>query len=226
MADIEEGQYGDKGRMRDWLSRAVRAPRDAVWTADGYVSDKWLPSSPLTGRIDSFEWKVPVEQLGALEDSSIEGDGLEDLIREPEQPKVEAASEEERAKTDIDSSGTSHSSATGAASILPELAEEAVIVEIAEEGVTSTDDLKENEISEEKISEVIDAEVVEVKTTDPEPEADQKSETKTAANKKTSVSDKPEEVEFPLKQRPDDPGVRGEGSDDPKAEDKKLFGIF
>ena len=63
MADIEEGEHGDAGRMRDWLSRAVRAPRDAKWTADGYTSDKWLPISPLTGEIDVFEWKVPVEQL-------------------------------------------------------------------------------------------------------------------------------------------------------------------
>lgn len=65
MADIEEGQYGDKGRMRDWLARAVRAPRDAVWVADGYVSEHWLPFSPVTGEIDAFRWKVPVAQLGA-----------------------------------------------------------------------------------------------------------------------------------------------------------------
>lgn len=63
MADIEQAEHGDHGRVRDWLSRAVRAPRDAVWTADGYVSDKWAPVSPLTGRLDAFEWKVPVEML-------------------------------------------------------------------------------------------------------------------------------------------------------------------
>ncbi len=64
MADIEEGQYGDQGRMRDWLSRAVRAPADEAWTADGIVSEEWLPISPVSGEIDAFEWKVPVAQLG------------------------------------------------------------------------------------------------------------------------------------------------------------------
>jgi HemY protein len=63
MADIEEGEYGDKGRMREWLSRAVRAPRDPAWTADGVVSETWKPASPVTGEIDAFEWKVPVERI-------------------------------------------------------------------------------------------------------------------------------------------------------------------
>ncbi|MCC2111108.1 MAG: heme biosynthesis protein HemY, partial [Hyphomicrobiales bacterium] len=63
MAEIEQGEYGDRGRVREWLSRALRAPRDPVWTADGFVSDRWAPISPITGRIDAFEWKVPVEQL-------------------------------------------------------------------------------------------------------------------------------------------------------------------
>lgn len=63
MAELEEGEYGDKGRMRDWLSRAVRAPRDPAWTADGVVSEHWQPTSPVTGELDAFEWKVPVEQL-------------------------------------------------------------------------------------------------------------------------------------------------------------------
>jgi len=64
MADIEEGQHGDKGRMRDWLARAVRAPADPAWVAGNHVSDEWLPVSPIDGEIDAFEWKVPVQQLG------------------------------------------------------------------------------------------------------------------------------------------------------------------
>ena len=34
-----------------------------VWTADGTVSDRWLPVSP-NGRLDGFEWKVPLAQIG------------------------------------------------------------------------------------------------------------------------------------------------------------------
>lgn len=60
MAEIEEGQSGDQGKAREWLARAVRAPRDPAWTADGLTSDEWEPISPLTGRLDAFEWKVPV----------------------------------------------------------------------------------------------------------------------------------------------------------------------
>jgi HemY protein len=58
MAEIEEGEHGDQGRVRDWLTRAFRAPRDAAWVADGQTFDRWAPVSPLSGRIDAFEWKV------------------------------------------------------------------------------------------------------------------------------------------------------------------------
>lgn len=64
MAEIEEGQSGDQGKAREWLARAVRAPRDPAWTADGLVSDEWEPISPVTGRLDAFEWKVPVSVTG------------------------------------------------------------------------------------------------------------------------------------------------------------------
>ena len=88
MADIEEGQSGDQGRMRDWLSRAVRAPKDAAWTADGYISDKWLPISPVSGKLDAFEWKRPVEQLGASTAAVLDNEGLADLISEPPKAPV------------------------------------------------------------------------------------------------------------------------------------------
>jgi HemY protein len=64
MAEIEESENGATGKVREWLSRAIRAPRDAVWVADGMVSDTWLPVSPTTGRLDAFEWRTPVERLG------------------------------------------------------------------------------------------------------------------------------------------------------------------
>jgi HemY protein len=64
MAEIEEGQSGDQGKAREWLARAVRAPRDPAWTADGLVSDEWEPISPVTGKLDAFEWKVPMTITG------------------------------------------------------------------------------------------------------------------------------------------------------------------
>ncbi|RKF07458.1 heme biosynthesis protein HemY [Oceaniradius stylonematis] len=72
MADIEDAETGDQGKVREWLSRAVRAARDPAWTADGIVAEKWSPFSPVTGRIDAFEWKVPVERTGALIENDLD----------------------------------------------------------------------------------------------------------------------------------------------------------
>lgn len=63
MAEIEETEHGDEGRVREWMMRAMRASGDPVWTADGVVSDQWLPVSP-NGRLDGFEWKVPLAEIG------------------------------------------------------------------------------------------------------------------------------------------------------------------
>jgi HemY protein len=63
MADIEEAA-GDKGRAREWLARAVKAPRDPIWVSDGVASPRWTPVSPVSGDIVPCEWKVPFEMLG------------------------------------------------------------------------------------------------------------------------------------------------------------------
>ena len=63
MAQIEDAEHGDQGRVREWLSRAMRASSDPVWTADGVVSDRWLPVSP-NGRLDGYQWKMPLAELG------------------------------------------------------------------------------------------------------------------------------------------------------------------
>ena len=57
MADIEDAESGDQGRVRHWLAQALRAPRDPEWVADGQVSAHWLPISPVSGKLDAFEWK-------------------------------------------------------------------------------------------------------------------------------------------------------------------------
>lgn len=64
LADIEEQETGEEGRVRQWLAKAVRAPRDPAWVADGVVAERWAPVSPVTGRLDAFEWRAPVERLG------------------------------------------------------------------------------------------------------------------------------------------------------------------
>ncbi len=61
MARIEAGENGEKGRVREWLARAMNAARDPVWMADGVTSDHWEPTSPVDGRLDAFQWRVPIE---------------------------------------------------------------------------------------------------------------------------------------------------------------------
>jgi HemY protein len=63
MADLEQAEHGASGRVREWLARAAHAPRDATWVADGLVSERWAPISPVTGRLDAFRWEVPPELL-------------------------------------------------------------------------------------------------------------------------------------------------------------------
>jgi HemY protein len=63
MAEIEETEHGDEGRVREWMGRAMRAVGDPVWTADGVVSERWMPVTP-NGRLDGFEWKLPLAEIG------------------------------------------------------------------------------------------------------------------------------------------------------------------
>lgn len=63
MARLEEAEHGDTGRAREWMARAISAAHDPAWTADGLVSETWLPVSPASGRLDAFEWRVPLADL-------------------------------------------------------------------------------------------------------------------------------------------------------------------
>jgi HemY protein len=81
MAEIERTEHGDSGRARAWTLRAVRALHDPVWTADGYVSATWRPVSPVTGRLDAFQWQTPVAALPS--DKTIEPSPFEAAMLAP-----------------------------------------------------------------------------------------------------------------------------------------------
>ena len=85
MADIEETENGSTGALREWLGRAARAPRDVAWIADGIASDTWGPVSPLTGKLDGFEWKVPSDTSAPMQIEASPGSN------EPEPPMVQIA---------------------------------------------------------------------------------------------------------------------------------------
>lgn len=168
MADIEEGEHGDKGRMRDWLARAVRAPKDAVWTADGYVSETWLPLSPVTGKVDAFEWKVPVEQLGE-NSMALDSADLEALM------SPVAVEESDGSATVAAGVAAAVGAAVGAAASVTEAAENSESVadaepialqELAEDAVVEeTEEANDANVSEaEIIEEVTDASVEDAKS--------------------------------------------------------------
>jgi HemY protein len=80
MAEIERTEHGDSGRARAWTLRAVRARHDPAWTADGYVSDRWRPVSPVTGRLDAFQWQTPVAALPSDKGEAIESSPFEEAM--------------------------------------------------------------------------------------------------------------------------------------------------
>ncbi len=57
------------------MAQALKSPRDPAWTADGVTSPTWLPVSPVSGRLDAFEWKAPALQLATqVEDGHLSAD--------------------------------------------------------------------------------------------------------------------------------------------------------
>lgn len=104
MAQIEEADRGDEGRAREWTNRALTARRDPAWTADGFVSERWLPLSPVSGRLDAFEWNVPLGEIesaasdmgpdlpAAAPEPAAETTDIVDVVpAEPAQPSPAAA---------------------------------------------------------------------------------------------------------------------------------------
>jgi HemY protein len=92
MAELERTEHGDSGRARAWTLRAVRARHDPAWTADGYVSDRWRPVSPVTGRLDAFQWQTPVAALPSDKGDTIEFSPFEEaMLAAPAPRRIDTA---------------------------------------------------------------------------------------------------------------------------------------
>ena len=89
MARIE-GETGNAGGVREWLARAVNAPRDPAWTADGMVADDWAAVSPVTGALDAFQWRVPVEATEPR-DQELLAQKIEELVQVGVRPEAAIA---------------------------------------------------------------------------------------------------------------------------------------
>lgn len=98
MARIEGEEHNDTGRVREWLARAVDAARDPAWTADGVVSERWAPVSPVTGQLDAYQWKVPLESAHSG-DAAIALRKIEELVVLGTRPGPEPAAAAEHGET-------------------------------------------------------------------------------------------------------------------------------
>jgi HemY protein len=113
MAELETAESGNEGRAREWMTRALRARRDPAWIADGFVSDRWLPISPVTGKLDAMQWKAPLAALGgaaviepqsetAAAPSSAQATPVEVPNGEPAPDKVERPPSSDRAEPKVE----------------------------------------------------------------------------------------------------------------------------
>lgn len=94
MAEIERTEHGDRGRAREWTLRAVRARHDPVWTADGYVSDRWRPVSPVTGQLDAFRWQTPLAALPAEAEPAVDSGTTAESLPPPEPGPTEGGADD------------------------------------------------------------------------------------------------------------------------------------
>ncbi|MEM7461226.1 MAG: hypothetical protein AAF362_00945 [Pseudomonadota bacterium] len=224
MADLEEAEYGDRGRMRDWLARAVRAPHDPAWIADGRVSARWLPVSPLTGEIDAFHWAVPEDQPAGDIGAVFEPEVLRELIQPLGEP------------VDLNEAVAENGSDP-----VPDDAGEIIEV-VAEEKPAEEEPAREEAVEDVAPAETGEPETVDAEAKGAEPSGEEHSETTEPSTDKPKEdeaeskavseedsdekSDAPEDAEetdnvFPLKRLPDDPGV-----DEDEVEEKKGFKLF
>jgi HemY protein len=124
MAEIERTEHGDNGRARAWTLRAVHARHDPVWTADGYVSDRWRPVSPVTGRLDAFQWQTPLAALPPDKNAAIESSRFEQAmlaprqVEPPREPSAEGAAPPAQDNLPVNSPADSPATVPSAAAIV------------------------------------------------------------------------------------------------------------
>ena len=230
MAEIEEGEFGDKGRAREWLARAVRAPRDPAWTADGHISRVWLPVSPVSGELGGFKWKVPVEGIAYQDpeaatqehDDTVPGDDAIAITapETPDAPEQEPEPEEEVIVQDTDEP------------VEEVTVEEDDVVDLAEEKpVADIEDIEDKpaaEPEEKTVEETAEKPVAEAEVEPPSPdtEAEGKADppaspaepdridTETGKADKDDAKVKQEAAVFA--RQPDDPGPVNEAGKKPE----------
>ncbi|SHM99558.1 heme biosynthesis protein HemY [Roseibium suaedae] len=249
MAELEDAETGDRGRMQEWLARAVRAPQDPAWVADGIVSREWQAVSPLTGRLDAFVWQVPAgldEVSGGpvLEEALFDAPALlkAEVVTVPvgqsDGPHVEAEAEK---PAPVKAGAPADAEVIDVVSTKPvEPAVSAAAVATKPEPVTTTvaEDLPRPEGYEgttddvkfmKRPQDLAPAPAAVAAPSGADPVAEPKEKAAAGAAEKPVAKSKVEEakedldkpISFPLARMPDDPGL--DEDDEPEAKPKPRF---
>ncbi|WP_439401818.1 heme biosynthesis protein HemY [Bradyrhizobium sp. DASA03068] len=214
MAELERTEYGDGGRARAWTLRAVRARLDPAWTADGYVSDRWRPVSPVTGRLDAFQWQTPVASLPSDRGPTLESSAFEEaMLAAPPPRRVTAVPSE----ASVEPPEVAPVPAPAAQDNSPPPAKEAakeVVKEAAKEAPKET-----AEQAAKETAEVDEPAVTPAEPANPAPPPAESSppaatpvfRTRADLSKPASA---PIQTVIPIVRAPDDPGIDDEGPSD------------
>ena len=187
MARIEGEETGNKGLVREWLARAVSAKPDPQWVADGTVFDDWAPVSPISGRLDAFEWKVPDEDEVTGDDTLTLKHMIAGLLTAEALDEAEEVQEPEEAfEEDYEEQ-------------LP------VVVEAAEEP-------EEEERAETQPAEVVEPEIIEPEKDEPQSKEAAR-EKNTTDNKPKKKRRRKRTKIYVAPPAPDDPGIDTDGDD-------------
>ncbi|MEQ9146050.1 MAG: heme biosynthesis HemY N-terminal domain-containing protein [Parvibaculaceae bacterium] len=82
---------------RAWFARAVHAPADACWVADGYQGDEWVAVVPSTGAFDALNWQVPPQHRRARAALVPPDTSVAEAPAQPEEVEAEASGDAESA---------------------------------------------------------------------------------------------------------------------------------
>ncbi|MGL4323892.1 MAG: hypothetical protein ACRCTD_07600, partial [Beijerinckiaceae bacterium] len=136
MAQIEDME-GHPGLAKGWLARIPFVARDRAWVADGHVSRHWAPVSPVTGRLDAFEWIDPPQDrmaaLGPLEDMTV----LEPAADMPMLPPRESPSQKAQTEMAIPAAASDNDSLVSQTVATPDMPPEQVPAQQAAADVTA-----------------------------------------------------------------------------------------
>jgi len=69
MAAIERGEGADETIVRDWLARALAAPRGPQWCCDKChaIHAAWAPICENCGGFDTLSWRAPAEGMSTID---------------------------------------------------------------------------------------------------------------------------------------------------------------